>query len=149
MRNSLNILGLIIDIEHCAYSPPTLISPENNLSGRRESNPVSTHPKRMYYRYTTARYFSDKISVRVSPFGLPRIELGLHPPHGRVLPLYYSPELKKYTKKEYNCLYLIHLFLITLCTINLMTGVWRKRCFKFVVATCFHTFAVVDFIRLF
>ena len=24
-------------------------------SGRRESNPVFTHPKRMYYRYTTAR----------------------------------------------------------------------------------------------
>ena len=26
-------------------------------SGRRESNPVSTHPKRMYYRYTTARCY--------------------------------------------------------------------------------------------
>ena len=25
------------------------------LSGRRESNPVFTHPKRTYYRYTTAR----------------------------------------------------------------------------------------------
>gem|GEM_PF-4693289 len=26
------------------------------LSGRRESNPVFTHPKRTYYRYTTARF---------------------------------------------------------------------------------------------
>lgn len=24
-------------------------------------------------------------------FGLPGIEPGLHPPHGRVLPVYYSP----------------------------------------------------------
>jgi len=27
-------------------------------------------------------------------FGLPRIELGLYPPHGYVLPVYYTPTLR-------------------------------------------------------
>ncbi len=31
------------------------------LSGRRESNPVFTHPKRTYYRYTTARVLFHKV----------------------------------------------------------------------------------------
>ena len=31
-----------------------------SVSGRRESNPVFTHPKRTYYRYTTARHFYYK-----------------------------------------------------------------------------------------
>ena len=43
-------------------STPVLFS---SLSGRRESNPVFTHPKRTYYRYTTARlrYPSNKSVV--------------------------------------------------------------------------------------
>lgn len=32
-----------------------------------------------------------RLRARWAVVGLPRIELGLHPPHGRVLPVYYSP----------------------------------------------------------
>lgn len=69
---------------------------ENAWSGRRESNPVSTHPKRMYYRYTTARYFSDKIRTRATPFGPPGIG---HELLSRFAPKYSQPRLAP-TKRD-------------------------------------------------
>src|SRR3989338_5113857 len=60
--------------------PQPGISDDYILSGRRESNSALALPKRIYYRYTTAR-----------AFGLPRIELGSHTPEACILPLYYSP----------------------------------------------------------
>ena len=39
----------------CESRCSTLIVSSKSLSGCRESNPVSTHPKRVYYRYTTSR----------------------------------------------------------------------------------------------
>lgn len=61
------------------YTGSTQCFPSLSLLGCRESSSG-------YIRKCPA--LPEKMIV-----GLPRIELGLHPPHGRVLPVYYSPTI--------------------------------------------------------
>ena len=58
----------------CRNRCDTLFFSSKILSGCWESNPVSTHPKRVYYRYTTARQNFRRTGVCTT--GLPRSELG-------------------------------------------------------------------------
>gem|GEM_PF-4152903 len=48
------------------------------LSGRWESNPVYTHPKRVYYRYTTARN-EESWKLAYTNFQCPGRKLCLRP----------------------------------------------------------------------
>jgi hypothetical protein len=37
------------------------------VSGHRELNPIYTHPKRVYYRYTMPRYLSEAMAFKKAP----------------------------------------------------------------------------------
>ena len=85
------------------------------LSGRWESNPVYILPKDTYDRYTTARYsivwawrdlnsqllrdtVLNRTRIPIPPHALVdprRIELRPRPCHGRVIPLYYEPNVTR------------------------------------------------------
>ena len=43
--------------------------------------------------FETTLDFENTCDRMVKLVGLPGIEPGLHPPHGRVLPVYYSPNM--------------------------------------------------------
>ena len=65
-----------------------------NGAGERNRTVVVWLETRNNCRYTTPAY---------SFVGLPRLELGINPPKGLVLPLHYSPPIHIFYLKSYSC----------------------------------------------